>query len=55
MDQIVGEDEADVSEGRISIHSPVARALIGKEVDDEVIVRVPSGTKEYEIHEIRYE
>jgi transcription elongation factor GreA len=52
---IVGEDEADVSQGRISIHSPVARALIGKEVDDEVIVRVPSGTKEYEIHEIRYE
>jgi transcription elongation factor GreA len=52
---IVGEDEADVAQGLISIHSPVARALIGKEVDDEVTVRVPSGTKEYEIQEIRYE
>ncbi len=52
---IVGEDEADVSQGLISIHSPVARALIGKEVDDEVTVRVPSGTKEYEIRDIRYE
>jgi transcription elongation factor GreA len=52
---IVGEDEADVSQGLISIHSPVARALIGKEVDDEIDVRVPSGTKEYEIRDIRYE
>ena len=52
---IVGEDEADVSQGLISIHSPVARALIGKEVDDEVTVLVPSGTKEYEIRDIRYE
>jgi transcription elongation factor GreA len=52
---IVGEDEADVSQGMISVHSPVGRALIGKEVDDEVIVRVPSGTKGYEIREIRYD
>jgi transcription elongation factor GreA len=52
---IVGEDESDVAQGRISIHSPVARALIGKEVEDEVSVRVPAGTKEYEIREIRYD
>ena len=52
---LLGEDEADVSQGLISIHSPVGRALIGKEVDDEVIVRVPAGTKKYDIREIRYE
>jgi transcription elongation factor GreA len=52
---IVGEDEADVAQGLISIHSPVARALIGKEVEDEVTVRAPAGTKEYEIRDIRYD
>jgi transcription elongation factor GreA len=52
---IVGEDEADVSGGMISVQSPVARALIGKGVEDEVQVRVPAGTKEYEIRAIRYE
>jgi transcription elongation factor GreA len=52
---IVGEDEADVAQGLISINSPVARALIGKEVEDEVTVRVPAGTKEYEIRQIRYD
>ncbi len=53
--RIVGEDEADVSQGLISVHSPVGRALIGKEIDDAVTVRVPSGKKEYEIRNIRYE
>ncbi len=52
---IVGADEADVSQGLISVHSPVARALIGKEVEDAVAVRVPAGTKKYEIREIRYD
>jgi len=52
---IVGEDEADASSGRISITSPVARAMLGKAVDDEVRVQVPKGTRELEILEIRYE
>jgi transcription elongation factor GreA len=52
---LVGEPEADISQGRLSIHSPVGRALIGKEVEDEVTVRVPSGTKQYEVRDIRYE
>jgi transcription elongation factor GreA len=52
---IVGEDEADASRGRISVGSPVARALIGKAVDDEIRVSVPRGTREFEIVEIRYE
>ena len=52
---IVGEDEADVSQGRISVGSPVARALMGKAVDDEVQVSVPRGTREFEIVEIRYD
>jgi len=50
---IVGEDEADVSKGLLSVTSPVGRALIGKEVDDEVSVAVPAGTKIYEIRDIR--
>jgi transcription elongation factor GreA len=50
---IVGEEEADVSEGKISVVSPVARALLGKAVGDEVQVRVPRGTREFEILEIR--
>ena len=52
---IVGEDEADASLGRISVGSPVARALMGKAVDDEIRVAVPRGTREFEIVEIRYE
>ncbi len=52
---IVGDDEADASSGRISLSSPVARALIGRGVDDEVRVAVPRGTREFEIVEIRYE
>jgi transcription elongation factor GreA len=52
---IVGEDEADAGRGRISVTSPVARALINKEVDDEVTVRVPKGSRTFEILEIRCE
>ncbi len=50
---IVGEDESDISNGLISITSPVARALIGKCVEDEVRVRVPKGTRVFEILDIR--
>ncbi len=52
--QIVGEDEANIKEGRISIGSPIARALIGKEVGDVVIVKAPGGNIEYEILSIEY-
>ncbi len=52
--QIVGDDEADIREGRISISSPIARALIGKEEGDFAIVQAPGGTKEYEILSVRY-
>jgi transcription elongation factor GreA len=50
---IVGEDESDVSKGRISITSPIARALLGKCVDAEVTVDVPKGKREFEVREIR--
>lgn len=50
---IVGEDESDASKGLLSITSPVARALMGKEVDDEITVRVPKGTRVFEVLEIR--
>ena len=53
--QIVGEDEAEIKAGRISISSPIARALIGKEAGDEVDVVTPGGVKKYEILEVRYE
>lgn len=52
--QIVGEDEADVKAGRISVTSPVARALIGKAVGDTVQVHTPSGLLEYEIEQVLY-
>lgn len=52
--QIVGEHEADIDLGKVSISSPVARALIGKEAGDVVEVIVPGGTRVYEILEIRY-
>ena len=52
---LVGEDEADVENGRISIRSPVARALLGHKVGDVVTVQVPAGQREYEILEIRFE
>ena len=47
--QIVGDQEADVKQGRISISSPIARALIGKEVGDSIEVNAPGGSKAYEI------
>ena len=47
--QIVGEDEADVSQGRLSVTSPLARALIGKRTGESVEVAAPSGAKSYEV------
>ena len=52
--KIVGEDEADLKEHKISVMSPIARAVIGKSVDDTVVVLTPSGTNEYEIVEVLY-
>ena len=52
--QVVGEDEADIKAGKISYSSPVAVALIGKEVDDVALVKAPNGDKEYEIVEVKY-
>jgi len=52
---ILGEEESDVSRGRISVTSPVARALLGKEVGVSVTVRIPKGTREFEILAIRFE
>ncbi len=52
--QIVGDDEADIKQAKISISSPIARALIGKEAGDVATVNAPGGEKEYEIVEIRY-
>jgi transcription elongation factor GreA len=53
--QIVGEDEADIKAGRISINSPIARGLIGKEQGDVVTIRTPAGEKQFEIIEVKYE
>ena len=52
--QIVGDDEADLKKGLISISSPIARALIGKEAGDVAEVQAPGGIKRYEIVEVRY-
>jgi transcription elongation factor GreA len=52
--QIVGDDEADIRQGLISVNSPIARALVGKEAGDEVEVAAPGGTKTYDIVDIRY-
>ena len=52
--QIVGVDEADLKEMKVSITSPIARALIGKHAGDVVGVQAPSGVREYEILEVRY-
>jgi transcription elongation factor GreA len=52
--QIVGEVEADVKSGRVSITSPIARALVGKKVGDQVEVTAPGGAKSYEILNIRF-
>ncbi|MDG1750173.1 MAG: transcription elongation factor GreA [Thalassotalea sp.] len=47
--QIVGDDEADIKNNRISVNSPIARGLIGKEVDSEIEIKTPGGQVEYEI------
>ena len=52
--QIVGEDEADIKQGKISISSPIARALIGKYSGDVAEVDAPGGTREYEILDVKY-
>jgi transcription elongation factor GreA len=52
--QIVGQDEADVKQGRIAITSPLARALIGKTVGDSIEVNTPKGDKAYEITRVRF-
>lgn len=53
--QIVGEDEADIKSGLISVTSPLARALIGKSVGDEAVLDAPGGEREFEVLEVRYE
>ena len=53
--QIVGELEADIKQNLISVTSPIARALIGKSVDDVAVVKAPAGDREYEIVDVRYE
>lgn len=53
--QIVGDDEADLKQGKISLNSPVARALIGKYAGDVAEVQTPGGRREYEILDVRYE
>ena len=52
--QIVGEDEADIKQGKISIGSPIARALIGKSAGDIAEVQAPGGVREYEILDVSY-
>jgi transcription elongation factor GreA len=52
--QIVGEDEADVKAGRISVTSPIARAMMGKSAGDEIIVKAPSGDIAYEIEKVQH-
>ena len=52
--KIVGEDEADVKQNKVSVTSPIVRALIGKEVGDVVVVKTPGGEVEYEIDDVRH-
>lgn len=52
--QIVGDDEADIKEGKISVSSPIARAIIGKEEGEVILIRIPSGEVEYEIIEVKH-
>lgn len=52
--KLVGADEADIKHGKLSIESPLARVLIGKDAGDEVTLNTPSGKKKYEILEIEY-
>lgn len=53
--QIVGEDEANIKAGKISVNSPIARALIGKYAGDVAQVQAPGGMREYEVLDVRYE
>jgi transcription elongation factor GreA len=52
--QIVGAHEADISAGRLSVHSPLARALIGKHIGDSVEVSSPGGSRSYEVVDVRF-
>jgi len=52
--QIVGDDEADIAQGLISVSSPIARSLIGKSPGDVAVVQAPGGRREYEILDVRY-
>jgi transcription elongation factor GreA len=53
--QIVGEDEAEIKQNRISVNSPIARALIGKQEGDIAVVKTPAGERQFEVIEVRYE
>ncbi|MCU7905955.1 MAG: transcription elongation factor GreA [Candidatus Thiodiazotropha sp. (ex Epidulcina cf. delphinae)] len=53
--QIVGDDEADIKHGLVSVSSPIARALISKQEGDDVFLTTPGGAREFEILEVRYE
>jgi len=52
--QIVGDDEADIKEGKISVSRPISRALIGRVVGDIAVVKAPGGLREYEVLDVRY-
>ncbi|PVZ71981.1 transcription elongation factor GreA [Pelagibaculum spongiae] len=52
--KIVGDDEADIKQGKISFNSPIARGVTGKEVDDSVNIQTPGGEVEYEIAAVKY-
>jgi len=52
--QIVGDDEADIKQGKVSISSPISRALIGKYAGDTAEVKAPAGVREYEILDVKY-
>jgi transcription elongation factor GreA len=53
--RLVGPDESDLKQGKISITSPVARAIVGKEVGDEVQVQTPGGVRTYEVSDVRWD
>ncbi|HBS14557.1 MAG TPA: transcription elongation factor GreA, partial [Alcanivorax sp.] len=52
--QIVGDDEADIKSGKLSVNSPIARGLIGREEGDTVQIDTPGGTKEYEVDKVEH-
>ena len=53
--RLVGPDESDIKQGKISVTSPVARAIVGKEVGDEVRVQTPGGVRNYEVSDVRWD